>query len=288
MKHYDFEISQFIDGELEENLQKELFAHLAECTACRNVLFEFLEIRNKSKKFFEGINLHQQDVVLSGDVQHEVNKKNYYIPLFYFFAAASIILGFLFLINQVNGSELKNKFEKLQTNYADLQKDYKKIIEQKNVGGIKVKTTQTENRMVNNTAGINKKKFRPIEEKTGIKKPKIDTETKTQFNDVVYKPDIEPDDSDIQAIFASNNGSNKNKKLKNQAIDKFREEFKKFRYGDNLGTRDLLQRLTPYLRDGKIRIDTAKVRDLFLRYGKDKYIFKSLDERKELDSVNQK
>jgi hypothetical protein len=141
---------------------------------------------------------------------------------------------------------------------------------------------------IKNITGIDKKKFRPIEEKAGIEKPKLDTETNKQFNDVVYKPDVEPNDSDIQAIFASDNGGDKNKKLKNQAIDKFRKEFKKFRYGDNLGTRDLLQRLTPYLRDGKIRIDTAKVRDLFLRYGKDKYLFKSLDERKELDSVNQK
>jgi hypothetical protein len=288
MKHCEFEISQFIDGELEGNLQRELFTHLAECSDCSNVLIEFQKLRKESKKFFEGINILQQDVVLSGDVRQKVNNKNYYKPLFYFFAAATIILGFLFLINQANGSDLKNQFERLRTNYADLQKDYKKKSEQKNVDLIGTKNTRPENITVKNTKGENKNKFRPIEERTGLKKPKIDTETNTKFNNVVYNPDIEPDDKDIQAIFTSYNGNDKNKKLKNQAINMFREEFKKFQYGDKLGTRDLLQRLTPYLRDGKIRVDTAKVRDLFLRYGKDKYLFKSLDEKQELDSIKQK
>jgi|GEM_PF-1082550 len=50
MKHYEYEISQFVDGELSEAEQKEMFLHLSACDECRNTFAEYAMLKEKSEE----------------------------------------------------------------------------------------------------------------------------------------------------------------------------------------------------------------------------------------------
>lgn len=55
MKHVDFEISLFTDGELPDEGQGAFFAHLAECTSCRKKLHSLYGIKNSVTVFYNGL-----------------------------------------------------------------------------------------------------------------------------------------------------------------------------------------------------------------------------------------
>jgi len=51
MKHYDYEINLFVDGELTVDEEKKLFIHLSDCDECRKEFSEILLLKEKSRKF---------------------------------------------------------------------------------------------------------------------------------------------------------------------------------------------------------------------------------------------
>ena len=57
MKHYDLEISRFIDNELSANEQKELFSHLSNCEDCGKILSDFMEMKQNSRSFYENLSV---------------------------------------------------------------------------------------------------------------------------------------------------------------------------------------------------------------------------------------
>jgi hypothetical protein len=84
MKHYDYEINLFVDGELAETEKQELFAHLAECNECRNAISELLLLKEKSR-------LHIAESI--NGIKKAPKKINAFYKIgFYSSAAAAIIL----------------------------------------------------------------------------------------------------------------------------------------------------------------------------------------------------
>lgn len=91
MKHYDYEINLFIDGELDEENREELFLHLAECNECRNTFADLLLLKEKSKAHCsESINQLKQKPSVA---------KSFYKFGFYAASAAAVFLLF-FLVSQ--------------------------------------------------------------------------------------------------------------------------------------------------------------------------------------------
>ena len=87
MKHYDFEISLFIDGELENEKHNELFSHLAGCADCQKLLADSLVLKEKARVFCtENIN----------EIKNKPKAVNkFYKYGFYASAAAAVLLIFL-------------------------------------------------------------------------------------------------------------------------------------------------------------------------------------------------
>ena len=87
MKHYDNEINLFIDCELPDEQNKELFIHLEGCKECQNTFSEFIMLKEKTRTLcMENLN--------------QVKNKPEPVTMFYKFGfytsvAAAIILLFL-------------------------------------------------------------------------------------------------------------------------------------------------------------------------------------------------
>ena len=87
MKHFDYEINLFVDGELGEADKKEMFIHLSECEQCRNALSDFLLLKEKSR-------MHIADNIK--EIKNTPKKNNLFYKIgFYTSAAAAIVLLFL-------------------------------------------------------------------------------------------------------------------------------------------------------------------------------------------------
>ncbi len=124
MKHYELEISRFVDNELSAGEQQQLFTHLADCEDCRKTLADFMEMKKETKELYENI-----DVDLKPEINLPVGvtpskEKNIFKPLFYFSAAASIVFGLLFLINLSSVDRLSSKISLLELKYNRLTKNY--------------------------------------------------------------------------------------------------------------------------------------------------------------------
>jgi Predicted transmembrane transcriptional regulator (anti-sigma factor) len=89
MKHYEFEISLLIDGELDNSGRNELFAHLAKCDECRETFTEYLQLKDKSKEFC---------VKEMSKPKNKLHGNNFYKISFYASAAAAVIL-IIMLVN---------------------------------------------------------------------------------------------------------------------------------------------------------------------------------------------
>lgn len=46
MKHYDFEISLYVDNELDEDMQPDMFEHIAGCGQCKKILNDYIKIKS--------------------------------------------------------------------------------------------------------------------------------------------------------------------------------------------------------------------------------------------------
>lgn len=138
MKHYDLEISQFVDNELSVEEQKELFAHLSECQDCRKTLSEFMELKKDSKLFYSQLDVEIEPVKLPAAVEQK-KAKNIYRTLFYFSAAASIFLGILFLLHQTSSYQIEKEYSILQTKYIELSKKHDSLNKELNKSFVKEK-----------------------------------------------------------------------------------------------------------------------------------------------------
>lgn len=102
MKHYEYEINLFVDGELEKEKQSELFEHLADCQDCQSLFADTLTLKDKTRLFCVE-NLNQLK-----NKPKPVNK--FYKIAFYASSAAAVLLLFL-LITEKPKETLNTKNE---------------------------------------------------------------------------------------------------------------------------------------------------------------------------------
>jgi hypothetical protein len=125
MKDYELMISQFVDNELSTTEQQELFLFLSENKVGREMLFDFIEIKKESKSFYSELNVEMENKkVIAIDNKIERKQKR----MFYFSAAAAILFGFLFLINQFKENPVATKYQNLQTEMIELQESYSDLL----------------------------------------------------------------------------------------------------------------------------------------------------------------
>lgn len=263
MKHFDYEISLFIDGELPDEEQNKLFEHLAECTECRSTLVEFQSTKTKFKSYYGSQLPEANGTIIPVTSEVKKIKTNLYKTAFYVAAAACLLIGILFLLNRANEKELQNKFQKLESNYLSLQQNYNIAVEQKDGQSLNTKNSSV---VINNhtePAQLKKRNInQPQREFAGTKT----TKSGESKNNVVSINLPEQNNNYIQTIFTND-----------QAIVESGKDYRDHPNDNKNGTRDLLQLLTPHLYGGKIVIDTAKIRDLFFRHGKDNIIISSVE-----------
>lgn len=125
MKHYEFEISQFMDNELPADEQKNLFAHLSECSECAKVLSGFMNIKMGVNSVYSDMNVElKSSFAVINAPEPLAKKRNIYKTMFYYAAAASVLLGFFLFLLEGNQSTLENKYLKLQKESLNLQNRY--------------------------------------------------------------------------------------------------------------------------------------------------------------------
>ncbi len=120
MKHYELEISQFADNELPAGEQKELFAHLIDCEECRGTLSDFMGMKKEARAFYENIDVELNPAIALPANAERGKEKKVYKPLFYFAAAASIVLGLLFLLKQSDINRLESRYDSLKAKYNEV------------------------------------------------------------------------------------------------------------------------------------------------------------------------
>ena len=89
MKHYEYEINLFVDGELEKEKQSELFEHLAACNECQSLFTDTFTLKEKTRLFcIENLNQIKNK-------PKPVSK--FYKIAFYVSSAAAVLLLFLLI-----------------------------------------------------------------------------------------------------------------------------------------------------------------------------------------------
>lgn len=89
MKHYEYEINLFVDGELEKEKQSELFEHLAACKDCQTLFTDTLTLKEKTRLFCVE-NLNQ--------IKNKPKPASkFYKIAFYTSSAAAVLLLFLLI-----------------------------------------------------------------------------------------------------------------------------------------------------------------------------------------------
>jgi len=171
MKHYEFEISQFMDNELPADEQKNLFAHLSECGECAKVLSGFMNIKMGVNSVYSDMNVELKSSFAVIDAPEPLTKKrNIYKTMFYYAAAASVLLGFFLFLLEGNQSALENKYLKLQKENLNLQNRYtvvlnenqnltemnKNYFDKLNVQAVKFKAPKSSSRIISTMKGSGK------------------------------------------------------------------------------------------------------------------------------------
>ncbi|MFA6979273.1 MAG: zf-HC2 domain-containing protein [Ignavibacteriaceae bacterium] len=132
MKHYEFEISQFMDNELPADEQKNLFAHLSDCGECARVLSDFMNIKMGIKSVYDDMNVELKNSFAVIKAQEPVTKKrNVYKTMFYYTAAASVLFGFFLFFLEGNQSALEKKYLILLQERFNLQNKYTIVLNEK-------------------------------------------------------------------------------------------------------------------------------------------------------------
>ncbi len=130
MKHYELEISQFVDNELPEHGRKELFVHLAECEECGRVLADYMEMKSGSRSFYENMEYEPEHPVNLPVLPQRTKERNIYQAMFYFAAAASVVLGLMFFMQQSSTNTITQKYKMLKTEYGKLDFNYNQAIKE--------------------------------------------------------------------------------------------------------------------------------------------------------------
>jgi hypothetical protein len=164
MKHCEFEISCFVDGELPAADEKELFAHLSECPECRRRLNDSLKMKKEISAYYSLMNYENNSAVAA-----EYAKTR---PGFSYFgyrlglaasAAAVIALCFLLYFARAGQSNLEEKYNRLNNEVTALKESGNSRPEGGNAGAT-------------GRAALNKKTVEPVNNRRAVKREKKNLE----------------------------------------------------------------------------------------------------------------
>jgi hypothetical protein len=147
MKHYEYEINLFVDGELSPGGKTELFNHLAYCEMCRNDLEEYYKVKNKARKFCDdkisslmphnSIDVFKESVpskkssILSANKEITSPKNNFYKYSFYTAAATVAVLSFLLVSIKPQIKQLTKNEVRVDTIFVRQEKSVIKFVYKK-------------------------------------------------------------------------------------------------------------------------------------------------------------
>lgn len=109
MKHYDFEISLYVDNELDDEMQTEMFEHLAKCDECRKTVQGFLSVKKDVNNYYGPISAYTAPVP---ELPANAAVNNSRSSIYAFSAAASlIIVSVLFLTYYISSKASFENYE---------------------------------------------------------------------------------------------------------------------------------------------------------------------------------
>ncbi|NJD23763.1 MAG: hypothetical protein FIA82_14030 [Melioribacter sp.] len=125
MKDIELQISQFIDQELSDTEQRELFTVLSEDEKARRVLSDFMQIKKNTSDHYSNITTNLSQVQIpQPQIKNLQESSSKYRTMFYFSLAASIVLALLLVWSQSDRNKTENLYSALYTKYIGLQKQY--------------------------------------------------------------------------------------------------------------------------------------------------------------------
>ncbi len=164
MKDYEIKISQFVDNELSVNEQQELFHFLSKDEEARQTLVDFMEMKKETKSFYAGMNIEMDNCkIMAANMSVQNKKAKRHKTMFYFSAAAAILLAFMFLTNQFKEDPILMKYQNLQTEMVTLQEKYTETLNKE------VKLLELNNQLYLETQKL--KTTQKVMNKKSIKKP---------------------------------------------------------------------------------------------------------------------
>ncbi len=102
MKHYDYEISLFVEGELPENKKEELFSHLSTCDKCSRMLHDYENIKDSIAQFYKAlpdpVNGVKYNTTRSRKFSLNPVRRRYVIPI----SVAALVIFLLFFLVKIN------------------------------------------------------------------------------------------------------------------------------------------------------------------------------------------
>jgi hypothetical protein len=125
MKDIEFKISQFIDNELSDAEQKDLFGVLAEDQKARQMLADYMKMKKDTSTHYKNINAELAPLAVNQPyVKSERRQSNIYKLMFYCSAAAAVILLMLMWWNQEGKGEISSQYSLLKAKYFSLEEQY--------------------------------------------------------------------------------------------------------------------------------------------------------------------
>jgi hypothetical protein len=132
MKETELQISQFIDNELNDDAQKKLFEVLTEDKNARQMLSDFLQLKQRIAQHHESINEDLQiKPHLLKQSKNNLGSGYKYKKMFYISTAAAIVLAALSLINRIEIQNDFMQFNSLQKQYSLLKMENAKALIEK-------------------------------------------------------------------------------------------------------------------------------------------------------------
>ncbi len=127
MKHYEYEISLFVEDELPENKKEELLAHLKNCKRCNALMNDFSNIKSDLANFYEMLPQNEfqfnDELSKSKKVNWSVKKPAFKIS--FSIAVASVAIFFFLINSNLNENKTNNhNLSSLDTTNAGTNENY--------------------------------------------------------------------------------------------------------------------------------------------------------------------
>jgi len=154
-KHYDMEISLFIDNELSDSGQKDLFGHLSTCEYCRASLSKSMELKKRINKRYAEMNpgminpYKNMKNALPGTNAGKIYKITTALGI-----AATIILGFFLALTDISNNKSEAGYKQLTQEVSALNEKIKLLSD------TKVRTDTCASRCSTPLKNFNKRKTR--------------------------------------------------------------------------------------------------------------------------------